>query len=158
MHPIRQEAAQVVSGRLRPGDWLVPAFQELGAWLTRGVDLERVYLYWYGNEFGSQFPEDVRVLPISVPIGSQLQHGVGIAMASNIKGEKDVTVAYMVMEEHPSVISVKFLNFAGVSVHPLSLSFKTTNTPFPSETKADQSRDLSPKGCAAGIPGYCGRQ
>ena len=64
-----QEAAQVGSAAvLRETDWLVPAFRELGAWLVKGVSLEHIYLYWYGNEWGSHFPENVRMLPISIPI------------------------------------------------------------------------------------------
>ncbi len=40
-------------------------------------------------------PEGVKALPVSVPIASQLQHATGIGMANNIKGEKDVVVAYV---------------------------------------------------------------
>ncbi|MDR7871162.1 MAG: pyruvate dehydrogenase (acetyl-transferring) E1 component subunit alpha [Tissierellaceae bacterium] len=91
-----QEAAQVGSGyAMKKEDWLVPAFRELGAWLVKGVPLKNIYLYWYGNEWGSYTAEDVRVLPISVPIASQLQHATGIAMANNIKGEKSVAVGYV---------------------------------------------------------------
>ena len=123
-----QEAAQVGSAAaMAEKDWLVPAFRELGAWLLRGVDLEKVYLYWYGNEFGSQFPEHVRVLPIAVPIASQLQHAVGIAMASNIKGEKDVTVAYVGDGGTSTGDFNEALNFAGVFNAPVVLSSRTTS-------------------------------
>jgi pyruvate dehydrogenase E1 component alpha subunit len=65
---------------LRPDDWLVPSFRELGALLARGIPLKQLYLYWYGNERGSYFPvEDYHTLPISVPVGSQPLHAVGIA-------------------------------------------------------------------------------
>jgi len=54
---IGQEAAQVGSAfALEKRDWMVPSFRELGAWLTRGADLKMIYLYWYGNEFGSYMP------------------------------------------------------------------------------------------------------
>jgi pyruvate dehydrogenase E1 component alpha subunit len=82
-----QEAAQVGSAAaLEEKDWLIPAFREMGAWLTKGVTLEQIYLYFYGREDGNHFDDDVRVLPISVPIASQLLHAVGIAMASNYNG------------------------------------------------------------------------
>lgn len=123
-----QEAAQVGSAAaMAEKDWLVPAFRELGAWLLRGVDLEKVYLYWYGNEFGSQFPEHVRVLPIAVPIASQLQHAVGIAMASNIKGEKDVTVAYVGDGEPPPATLTKPSISRVFLMRPLFLSSRTTS-------------------------------
>jgi Pyruvate/2-oxoglutarate dehydrogenase complex, dehydrogenase (E1) component, eukaryotic type, alpha subunit len=86
---IGQEAAQIGSAyAIDKDDWLVPAFRELGAWLIKGVPLKNIYLYWYGNEWGSHFPDDIKMLPVSVPIASQLQHATGIGMANNIKGEK----------------------------------------------------------------------
>ena len=150
-----QEAAQVGSAEaMAKGDWLVPAFRELGAWLTRGVDLERVYLYWYGNEFGSQFPEDVRVLPISVPIGSQLQHGVGIAMASNIKGEKDVTVAYIGDGGTSIGDFSEALNFAGVFGAPVVFIIQNNQYAISvSRQKQTRAETLVQKAVAAGIPG-----
>ncbi len=93
---IGQEATQVGSAyAMEKNDWLVPSYRELGAWLIKGVPLKNIFLYWYGNEWGSHMPEGVRVLPISVPIASQLQHATGIGMANNIKGEKNVVVTYV---------------------------------------------------------------
>ncbi|HKM42890.1 MAG TPA: pyruvate dehydrogenase (acetyl-transferring) E1 component subunit alpha [Limnochordia bacterium] len=150
-----QEAAQVGSAAaMAAGDWLVPAFRELGAWLTRGVDLERVYLYWYGNELGSNFPPDVRVLPISVPIASQLQHAVGIAMASNIKGEDDVTVAY-VGDGGTSIGDFsEALNFAGVFNAPVVFVIQNNQYAISvSRKKQTKAETLVQKAVAAGIPG-----
>lgn len=150
-----QEAAQVGSAAaMEKGDWLVPAFRELGAWLSRGVDLERVYLYWYGNELGSQFPEDVRMLPISVPIASQLQHAVGVAMASNIKGESDVTVAY-VGDGGTSIGDFsEALNFAGVFNAPVVFIIQNNQYAISvSRQKQTKAETLVQKAVAAGIPG-----
>lgn len=150
-----QEAAQVGSAAaMATGDWLVPAFRELGAWLLRGVELEQVYLYWYGNELGSQFPENVRVLPIAVPIASQLQHAVGIAMASNIKGEDDVTVAY-VGDGGTSIGDFsEALNFAGVFDAPVVFIIQNNQYAISvSRQKQTKAETLVQKAVAAGIPG-----
>ena len=91
-----QEAAQVGSGyALKKTDWAVPAFSELGMWLTKGWSAEKILQYWYGNEWGSHTGEDLRLLPVSVPIASQFQHAVGIGMAARIKKEDDVVMAYV---------------------------------------------------------------
>lgn len=91
-----QEATQVGSAyAMKKGDYLVPSFRELGAWLVKGVPLKNIYLYWYGNEWGSHMPEGVNVLPISIPIASQFSHAAGIGMANDIKGENNVAVAYV---------------------------------------------------------------
>jgi len=150
-----QEAAQVGSAAaMSDNDWLVPAFRELGAWLYRGVDLESVYLYWYGNELGSRFPEGVRVLPIAVPIASQLQHAVGIAMASNIKGEDDVTVAY-VGDGGTSIGDFsEALNFAGVFNAPVVFIIQNNQYAISvSREKQTKAETLVQKAVAAGIPG-----
>ncbi len=90
-----QEAAAVGSAMaLEKKDWMVPAFRELGAQLWRGVPLKTVYMFHSGSEYGNVYPEDVRVLPNTVPISSQLPHAAGIAHAANYRGLKEVVIAY----------------------------------------------------------------
>lgn len=150
-----QEAAQTASAAaLGENDWLVPAFRELGAWLMKGVSLETIYLYWYGNEWGSHFPENVRMLPISIPIGSQLNHAVGLAMASKYKGERDVALGY-VGDGGTSIGDFsEALNFAGVFVAPVI--FVIQNNQYAISVKRQiqtRAATLAQKAVAAGIPG-----
>lgn len=150
-----QEAAQVGSAAaMAKNDWLVPAFRELGAWLQRGVDLETVYLYWYGNELGSNFPEDVKMLPIAIPIGSQLQHAVGIGMAANIKGEDDVAVAYIGDGGTSIGDFSEALNFAGVFNAPVVFIIQNNQYAISvARQKQTKAETLVQKAVAAGIPG-----
>lgn len=150
-----QEAAQV--GSIAPAektDWLVPAFREIGAWLYKGVSLENIYLYWYGNENGSKFPDDVKMLPISVPIASQLNHAVGISMASKIKGEKDVAIAYVGDGGTSQGEFHEALNFAGAFNTPTVFIIQNNqwaiSVPRSSQTKA---KTLAQKAVAYGLPG-----
>jgi pyruvate dehydrogenase E1 component alpha subunit len=90
-----QEAAAVGSAMaLEKKDWMVPAFRELGAQLWRGVPLKTVYMFHSGSEYGNVYPADVRVLPNTVPISSQLPHAAGIGHAANYRGLKEVVIAY----------------------------------------------------------------
>ncbi|MBM7616371.1 pyruvate dehydrogenase (acetyl-transferring) E1 component subunit alpha [Alkaliphilus hydrothermalis] len=150
-----QEATQVGSiAATEKRDWLVPAFRELGAWLYKGVPLEQVFLYWYGTEEGSNFPEDVKMLPISVPIASQLNHAVGLGMASNIKGEDDVTIAYVGDGGTSQGEFSEALNFAAVfntpTVFVISNNHFAISVPRRSQTKA---KTLAQKAVAFGMPG-----
>ncbi len=150
-----QEAAQVgPAAAMESNDWLVPAFRELGAWLYRGIPLKTIYLYWYGNEYGSHFPEGVRVLPISVPIGTQMHHAVGVALASKIKGEQDVTVAYIGDGGTSTGDFSEALNFAGVFSAPVVFIVQNNqyaiSVPRRKQTRAET---LAQKAVAAGIPG-----
>ena len=150
-----QEATQV--GSIAPTekkDWLVPAFREMGAWLYKGVPLESIFLYWFGNEEGMNFPKDAKMLPISVPIASQLNHAVGLGMASNIKGEDEVTIAYVGDGGTSQGEFSEALNFAAVfntpTVFVISNNQFAISVPRKSQTKAET---LAQKSVAFGMPG-----
>jgi pyruvate dehydrogenase E1 component alpha subunit len=81
---------------VRPDDWFVPAFREFGGMLVRGVSLKQYYLYWYGNEAANHLPlEKFHMMPISVPVGSQMLHAVGIAWAERYKGADRIVLTFM---------------------------------------------------------------
>jgi pyruvate dehydrogenase E1 component alpha subunit len=91
-----QEAIHIAAGMvMKREDWLVPAFRELGAWLAKGVKLSEIFLYFRGNEDGSRFREANRVLPIAVPIASQLLHATGIGYAMNYLREEAAVFAFV---------------------------------------------------------------
>jgi pyruvate dehydrogenase E1 component alpha subunit len=71
-------------------DWFVGAFREHGARLQRGESLIRQMLYYNGWEEGNLNDENTnpRNLPISVIVGAQPLHAVGLAYASRLKGEE----------------------------------------------------------------------
>ena len=91
-----QEAAQLGSiAAMDDDDWLVLAFREMNAMLYKGVTLRQSFLYWLGNEWGSRFDDDVKVLPINVPIGSQISHAAGIAYAAKLRKTNEVSIVYI---------------------------------------------------------------
>jgi len=114
--PIRgQEACQVGSTYvLEKGDWVFPAFREIGATLMMGIPLKSFYLYWMGNEMGSRSPEGINFMPVSIPVGTHIPHAVGAAWAAKIKGEKTVTIAYFGDGATSKGDFHEAMNFAGV--------------------------------------------
>jgi pyruvate dehydrogenase E1 component alpha subunit len=92
---IGQEASLVASTYpLQPQDWMVTSYRETGAMWMHGVPLERLALYWMGNEFGSHAPEGVRVLPISIPVGSHPLHAIGLAYAGKYRQDGSIAITY----------------------------------------------------------------
>ncbi len=90
-----QEAAQVGSAAaLGEGDWIFPSFREGAAIYMRGVPMEAIFAYWMGNEAGQRFPDGVKVMPISIPVGTHPLHAVGFALAAKMKREPICTIAY----------------------------------------------------------------
>jgi pyruvate dehydrogenase E1 component alpha subunit len=110
-----QEACQIGSTHLlQKGDWVLPAFREIGATLAMGVLLKTYMLYWMGNELGSRVPEGINVMPISIPVGTHMLHAVGVAWAAKLKGEKTVTLTYFGDGATSKGDFHEAMNFAGV--------------------------------------------
>ncbi len=150
---IGQEGAQVgAMSALKKEDWLVPGFRELNMKLYKGVPLEDIYLYWYGNEMGSKYPKETRVLPTAVIIGSQIQIGAGIAMASKIQNKAEVTITVIGDGGSSHGDFNEGMNFAGAFDAPLIILVQNNqyaiSTPRELQTKA---KTIAQKAIAAGI-------
>lgn len=90
-----QEACQVGSAsQLRKEDWMVIAFRENVACLVRGIPMVKMLQYWGGDERGSLVAEDQRTLPVSIPVGSQPLHAVGLGFSERHKGTDNVSLVY----------------------------------------------------------------
>ena len=88
---------------LRMGDWLYPAYREIGAALYRGYPLNTFMCQLYGNADdpvkGRQMPvhHSVRRLnfvSVSSPVGSHIPHAVGTAWAAKLQKTEDVALAF----------------------------------------------------------------
>ncbi len=115
-----QEAAETGSAlALSDNDWIFPSFRETGVFLTRRYPAWLMYRYWMGDERGMEAPEGHNIFPMSVPVGSQITHAVGAAMAMKIKGEKNVAVTYFGDGGSSRGDFHEGLNFAGVFKAPV---------------------------------------
>src|SRR6478735_2268062 len=88
---------------LRPGDWLYPAYREVGAALYRGYPLKTFMCQMFGNAEdpvrGRQMPvhhtaRKWNFVSISSPVGSQIPHAVGAAWAAKLQKKDDVAVGF----------------------------------------------------------------
>jgi pyruvate dehydrogenase E1 component alpha subunit len=91
-----QEAAQVASAyALRGDDWFVTTYRDHGVWITRGLPMENLYLYWAGDERGMRVKEvSLKALPPAIPIASHIPHAVGLAWAEKMKGTDNAAIVY----------------------------------------------------------------
>lgn len=150
-----QEASQVGSAAaLEEQDWLVPAFREFSALLYRGANLEQSFLYWYGNEWGSHFKENVRILPVNITIGAQLNHAVGIGLASSILNKNEVALTFIGDGGTSEGEFHEALNFASVFNAPTVFLIQNNHyaISFP-RYKQTKSPTLAQKAYSYGIPG-----
>ncbi|MGD2107823.1 MAG: pyruvate dehydrogenase (acetyl-transferring) E1 component subunit alpha [Phycisphaerae bacterium] len=136
-------------------DWFVGAFREMGGRLLRGEPIENVFLYYNGYEEGAMFPGGERMLPISIIVGAQTLHAVGIAYAMRLRGEKDSAVVCFFGDGATSEGDFhEALNFAAVWNVPVV--FVCANNQWaisvPRE-KQTKSRTIAQKAIAYDIPG-----
>jgi len=90
-----QEASQIGSAfALEKTDWIFPSFREIGVYITMGYPLHMLFQYWSGDERGVKIPEKLNIFPVCVPVGTQVPHAAGAAMAIKYKNEKRAVAAY----------------------------------------------------------------
>ncbi len=90
-----QEASQIGSAfALDKSDWIFPSFREMGVYITMGYPPFMLFQYWSGDERGVKTPEDLNIFPVCVPVGTQVPHAVGTAMAIKYKKDKKAVAVY----------------------------------------------------------------
>jgi pyruvate dehydrogenase E1 component subunit alpha len=158
-----QEAAIVGSAAaLHDDDWVLPALRESGAALWRGYSLRRYVAQVMGNADdllkGRQLSchygdRDVRYVPMSSCVGTQIPHAVGAAMAARILGHKTIVIGYLGDGATSTQDFHVAMNFAGVFSAPVIL-FCNNNQFSISVPVADQTacETIAQKGEAYGIP------
>ncbi|MBI4863269.1 MAG: pyruvate dehydrogenase (acetyl-transferring) E1 component subunit alpha [Candidatus Riflebacteria bacterium] len=110
-----QEACQAgLVPALTRHDWLVPSFREHGVLISSGIPMHLVYALWKGDERSNLFPEGIRCLPPSIPVGSQLLHAAGLGMGLAKKGDPGVAVGFGGDGATSEGDFHEALNFAGV--------------------------------------------
>ncbi len=150
-----QEACQTGSAYvLQKGDWVFPAFREIGATLMMGIPLKQFFLYWMGNEMGSQAPEGINIVPVSIPVGTHIPQAVGTAWAAKIRGDKIITIAYFGDGATSKGDFHEAMNFAGVFKTP-TIFFCQNNQFAISVPRSRQtaSKTIAQKAIAYGFDG-----
>lgn len=147
---IHGAAAQV----MRHDDWLVPAFREMGAYLAKGATLKDIFLYFMGYEVGNTWPGANHMLPIAVPIASQLPHAAGIGYAIKYKKLDEVVFAFVGDGGTSEGDFHEAMNFAAVWKVPVIFVVQNNqfaiSVPFRMQTASD---GIAIKSVAYGMPG-----
>ena len=136
-------------------DWFVGAFRELGGRLMRGEPIENYILSYGGYEEGNTFEGGDRTLPLSVIVGSQTLHAVGIAYAMKLRGEKDSAVVCFLGDGATSEGDVhEALNFAALWDAPVVFVCQNNQWAISvPRAKQTRSRTLAQKAIAYEMPG-----
>ncbi len=150
-----QEASQVGSAlAFEDQDWFTSSYRDNAVWITRGFPIENLYLYWAGDERGMKIPKSINALPPAIPVGSQIPHAVGLALAQKLQGKKSVAIAYFGDGATSKGDFYEGLNFAGVFQAPCVFICQNNqwaiSMPFFRQTK---SETLAKKSSSCGVEG-----
>jgi pyruvate dehydrogenase E1 component alpha subunit len=139
---------------LRPSDWFVPAFREMAAEIWRGRSLESVIIYNNGFNEGVDIPGNSNDLPISVPVGSQIIHAVGLAWAAKYRQKDDVAMVFFGDGATSEGDFHEGLNFAGVFQTPVIFICQNNHWAISiPRSRQTRSKTLAQKALAYGMPG-----
>src|SRR5271165_5135086 len=150
-----QEAVPVgIAAAMRKDDVFLPSFREHGAQLWRGVSPVELFLFWGGDERGSDFAEAREDFPVCVPVGTHAPHAVGVALAFKLRHEPRVAVCAFGDGATSKGDVAEALNIAGVWRLPLVFVINNNrwaiSVPVSQQTAAET---LAQKAIAAGIEG-----
>jgi len=154
--PIKgQEASQLGAvATLEPEDWMVPAFRETLAEIWRGKPMKNFLLYYGGFDEGAKVEEYRNDLPISVPVGSQMLHAVGIGLAMKYKKHPHVAMTFFGDGATSEGDFHEALNFAGVFQAPVVFVCQNNQWAISiPRSKQTHSKTLAQKAIAHGLPG-----
>jgi pyruvate dehydrogenase E1 component alpha subunit len=150
-----QEASQVGAvAALRNSDWMVPSFRETAAEIWRGRTLESVILLFGGYNEGGYVEEERNDLPMSVPVGSQVLHAVGLGWAMKYRGKDDVAMAFFGDGGTSEGDFHEGLNFAAVYQAPAVFVCQNNQWAISiPRSKQTLSKTIAQKAVAYGLPG-----
>ncbi len=153
---IGQEAASAGAVfAMEPKDWLVSAFRELAGWLARGMPVESFFLYYNGYEEANLYAKERRILPISIIVGSQLPHAVGLGYALQYRNEENTAVVAFMGDGATSQGDFhEALNLAGLWKAPVVFVCQNNHWAISIPvSKQSASRTLAQKAIAYDITG-----
>jgi pyruvate/2-oxoglutarate/acetoin dehydrogenase E1 component/TPP-dependent pyruvate/acetoin dehydrogenase alpha subunit len=150
-----QEGCQVgAANALEKEDWYVPMYRDSAGMMAFGMPPENLLLYWGGDERGMYIPPGLNMLPIAVPVATQLPHAAGVAMAKRLQGEKSVAYAVTGDGGTSKADFHEAMNFAGVNGLPVV--FGVENNQWAISVKRNRqtaSKTIAQKAVAYGFEG-----
>lgn len=143
-----------IGSAMAKDDVFLMTYRENGAQLMRGVTLKELFLYWGGDERGSDYSVPRRDFPMCITIAAHATHAAGVAYAIKLRREPRAAVCALGDGATSKGDFYEGLNAAGV--WNLPLVFIVTNNQWAiSVPRSAQSaaQTLAQKALAAGIPG-----
>jgi len=161
-----QEGAQVgVAAALKPGyDWVAPYYRDAGVVLWFGMTARDQMLSFFArredpNSGGRQMPghfgsRRLHIITTGSPVGAQLPHAAGIALAFKQRKEDGVAAVFFGEGSSSQGDAHEAMNFAGI--HKLGVIFVCENNGYAISVPQSQQvavQNLADRAAGYGFPG-----
>ena len=143
-----------VGAAMAKEDVLLCTYRENGVQLMRGVKVRELFVYWGGDERGSDFSGPRHDFPICVTIASQCLHAAGVGYAIKLRRQPRVAVCMLGDGATSKGEFYEGINAAGI--WRLPVVFVLTNNQWAisvPRTGQTAARTLAQKALAAGFDG-----
>ena len=143
-----------IGAAMTKDDVFLCTYRENGVQIMRGVTMQELFLYWGGDERGSNFAGPRGDFPACITIASQCLHATGVAYAMKLRKQKRAAVCMIGDGATSKGDFYESLNAAGTWQLPV-IFFITNNQWAISVPRKTQSaaQTLAQKAIAAGIEG-----
>ncbi|MFT4644793.1 MAG: 2-oxoisovalerate dehydrogenase E1 component, partial [Planctomycetota bacterium] len=159
---IGQEAISVgVTSALNEEEYILPMHRNLGVFTTRNIPFAKLFKQWQGKKGGFTKGRDrsfhfgtneFHIVGMISHLGPQLNVGDGIALASKLKNEKKVTVAFSGEGATSEGDFHEALNIAAVWDLPIIFVIENNGYGLSTPTKEQfRARKISDKGIGYGM-------
>ena len=154
-----------VTAALTPGrDWLLPYYRSMTGVMAMGMTPRDVFLHQFGKaddpgSGGRQMPSHYghaghRIFTSSSPVGTQILHAAGIALAAKLRGVPEVALVAMGEGSANQGDVHEALNFAGI--HRLPMILLVENNGYAISVPAELQtavRDVAVRAAGYAMPG-----
>ena len=143
-----------VGSAMAKNDVFLMTYRENGVQMMRGVTMKELFVYWGGDERGSDFAVPRGDFPICITIAAHVTHAVGVAYAMKLRREPRVAVCALGDGATSKGDFHEGLNAAGI--WQLPAVFVVTNNQWAISVPRriqTATQTLAQKAIAAGIEG-----
>jgi pyruvate dehydrogenase E1 component alpha subunit len=146
-----------VGAAMEKDDVLFCTYRENGVQIMRGVTMRELFLYWGGDERGSDFAGSRRDFPVCITIASQCLHAVGVAYAIKLRKEPRVAICMLGDGATSKGDFYESINAAGAWQLPVVFVVTNNQWAISVPRKAQSAaQTLAQKAIAAGFEGVQG--
>jgi 2-oxoisovalerate dehydrogenase E1 component alpha subunit len=154
-----------ITAALTPGrDWFLPYYRSMTGVMAMGMTPRELFLHQFGKaddpgSGGRQMPSHYgharhRIFTSSSPVGTQILHAAGIALAAKLRGLPEVALVAMGEGSSNQGDVHEALNFAGV--HRLPMILLVENNGYAISVPAERQtavRDIAVRAAGYAMPG-----